>query len=160
LTDAGDERVEEAPSGLLAGLGAVAARPQPGLDEGPDEPGPHGSLVIAAVALNRTSLVATAVGGIARRQGTRTERGDQVLLRDRDDRLRAVSFEDGKGQTADGEELVRADARVVAPRFVVDVHDVVEATRHRVPEPLEETLLRTVAHLAPTRRPLRTDREG
>src|SRR5207237_478215 len=130
-----EQRIEKAIArlGLRARGGAPDAEPR--LDERAHEPGPDRPLMVRAVALADPTLVAGPVPRLVGCEGAEADGCQQPRLDGVDDAAGAFSLEHGERQAADGEYLVRAEARVHGAAPVVDVDHIVEATAGLVPEP-------------------------
>src|SRR5439155_18092972 len=118
----------------LAAIGA-AADAEPRLDERAHEPRPDRPLVVRAVALADPALVAGPVSRLVGRERAESERRQQPCLDGVDDAAGALAFEHGERQAADGEDLVRAEARIHSAAPAVDVDHIVQAASCLVPEP-------------------------
>src|SRR5678809_138697 len=95
------------------------------------EPGPHRSLVVSAIPVQRIPRVASFVLWIARRKTPQPVRCQQVLLHGRHHQFRPLSTEHGVGQ-AHRKNLIRTNTRI----WWTAVHHVVQ-----VPTPVSYTHL-------------------
>src|SRR5262245_14880282 len=62
-----EQRRDESLRRLAHDLAAASAHADPRLDEGPHQPGPHGPLVIGAVTLHGSALVASSIARLVGR---------------------------------------------------------------------------------------------
>src|SRR5215470_3894781 len=92
---AGEQRIEEAGTGLAAGGGGGAADADPGLDERAGEPGPDRAVVVAAVALGSAAGVAAAVARVGGVERARAGRGPQHALDGVDHRAGTLAVDHG-----------------------------------------------------------------
>ena len=81
----GFQRRQEFFAGLLFDFGSAAADADPGFDEGADEPGPDGALMVGAVALVQRADVVRHVAGRAGGQRAQAQRREQVRFDGIDD---------------------------------------------------------------------------
>src|SRR5262245_32038226 len=101
LLEMSEKGGEEPPSRFPLRSRIAAADAEPGLDEGTDEPRPDGPLMVRAVALADSSLVARAVPGLPGRERAQAQRGQEARLHAVDDRPRALALEERLGKAAD-----------------------------------------------------------
>src|SRR6185295_2826087 len=114
--------------------------------ERPEQPTPHGALVVCAIALARAAAIRTGVIAFALRQAAHTERRPQPLRAHVDYGARLLVLEQVLVES-DGEDLVRPQARVDTPTVTVEiafrsVDDVCEITPLRQPEPVPKRMQR------------------
>src|SRR6185369_13873949 len=128
---------------LLASRGARSVHFHIRSDEWSDQPRPHRSLVICAIAFNRASLVASAILRIAGRESTQTVRREQMFANFLDYASRAVWRQHGEGQT-DSKNLIGADGGVRE----VAVNHVIKTALFLVPEQAVEGPVRHGRHVA------------
>src|SRR5262245_28427302 len=112
---------------------AIAVNAQRGEGEGAEEPRPRRPLVIHAVALGRSALVASAVAGLGGAQAAQAERGEQVAPAGLDHPALTLGAERALGER-DGKNLIGTERRLVAPGPVEHVE---AAATLLVPEPGE-----------------------
>jgi uncharacterized protein (TIGR02265 family) len=87
------QRIHEAQAGLALGFRRAAVRPEPCFYKGPQQPGPHGALMISGIALARTAAVSSNVAGLPWRERAQTKRREQLSLHARHDLTRALRVE-------------------------------------------------------------------
>src|SRR5262249_47030663 len=122
-------------------------------------PRPDGALVVRAVTLANAAPVVRHVARLVGRQRAEPERGQQPCLDRVDDVPGARALEDGERETADREDLVRAERRVAGAWPVRDVDDVVEGPRRLVPEAALERRTTLRVDVGPALREVATDPE-
>ena len=79
----GFQRRQEFFAGLFFGFGGSAADADPGFDEGADEPGPDGALMVGGVALVQRADVVRNVAGGAGGERAQAQVGEQMVFRRR-----------------------------------------------------------------------------
>src|SRR5581483_785534 len=133
-----EERFEKTRTCLALRLHRGAAHAYPGLHKGAHEPRPDGALVIRAVALPDTSLVARYVAGLIGRERAEAERRHQPCLHGVDHTPSSHPLDDSERKTTDRQDLVRAKRRIAGAPLVAHIDDVVERPRRLVPETVLE----------------------
>ena len=101
---------------LALGFGRSAPDPDPRLHERAHEQRPDGALMVGAVALADAALVARRVARLVGGERAEAERCQETHLDGIDDSARPLALEHREGQTADRENLVRAEGRMSASR--------------------------------------------
>src|SRR5688572_5469226 len=86
--------------------------PGPGIDEGAQQPGPDGALMIGAVAFANPALIARRVARFAGRERAQSQRCPEMILHRFDDEKGAVVLNETQGQPADGENLIWPEGAV------------------------------------------------
>src|SRR5258708_1432956 len=113
------------------GDSCLATNAHQGSDEGPEEPGPDGSMVIGSIALGLAPDVDRSESRVFGRQGSEPYRRQESLFDHTEDFRRGCTIDQWVGK-ADGEDLIRAQP--VIPLVAVD--DVVQATGRLIPKQL------------------------
>src|SRR5437868_3609867 len=144
-----EERSEECFASVAPCCGGVAMHSHPRFDAWPNEPGPDRALMIRAVALQHTAFVMRHVIRFTGRERTQADRCEQLFFDGGHDTFRRLAFEELKWQSANGEDLIRAERGVHFTRAMVCVNHVVEAASFLVPEFVTEGFQTTVERFLP-----------
>ena len=102
--------------------------------------------MVGAIALRDAALVARAIRRVGARKRSQAHRRHEIAFDGRDDRARHRVVDEREREAADGEDLIRAHARVHAARDMIGIDDVVEAAGRRVPEARAKSRLRAIGH--------------
>src|SRR5579859_516479 len=105
------ERRQHRPATGTNGI-VVAVDAPVSVQERPHQPRPHRPLVVGGVAIGRSPAVSPDVARLARRERTKAIRREELALDDVDDLAALLEAEEPEGE-AHGEDLVRAEARVL-----------------------------------------------
>src|SRR5204862_416067 len=103
---------------------------EPGVDERPDQPGPHRALVIGGIAGAQIAEIARLEIGFVWRQRAQSDRRQQLGL-DRIDDFRPTLFVEHRTRQRNREDLVRPERCIIT---VLAVDDVVEIAALVMPE--------------------------
>src|SRR3990170_2630172 len=152
--------IEKLRAGLSLGLARSPPPSRPGLDKGPDEPRPDGSLVIGAVSLANAPLIVGSIPRLPGRQRAQAERCPEARLNGLDDAAGPIVLEQGDGKTAHGEDLVRAEGGIGRPGLMIRIDHIVEIPAGLVPEAGAEGLGAACEEPLPRLRELAPDPEG
>src|ERR1019366_7365521 len=129
----------EPDAGLLAGIRVPFGRvfpmhPDVRRDEGAEQPGPDGSLMVGGVALDGAAIAFGAIAHVELSESAQPVVGQQLAFGHREDTAGAVGWHHGVAER-EGDHLIGADAAV----FELAVDDIVETTGLVVPELFVET---------------------
>src|SRR3989304_1759557 len=152
--------IEKLRAGLSLGLARSPPHSRPGLDKGPDEPRPDGSLVIGAVSLANAPLIVGSIPRLPGRQRAQAERCPEARLDGLDDAAGPIGLGPGGGKPAHGEDRVGAEGGTARPGVMIGAHHIVEIPAGLVPEPGAEGPGAACEEPLPRLRELAPDPEG
>src|SRR5215510_6184386 len=128
------QRLQETSTRFAFGSKRVSAYSHPGLDKRPNQPRPHGALMICAVPFAHAALVMCGVARLARRQRAQAERRPELVFHRFNNQPRPLTLEQSHRQTADGENLVWPERCVHSACLMIHIDEVVETRLIMIPK--------------------------
>ena len=109
------DRVQESAARLSTRLNGAIAHTQPRLHKWPKQPGPHGPLVIGAVARSGITFIHRAICGVIGVERAQPERRQEPRFYPVHHAPRSLTGENSDGQTTDRKNLIGAERCVDRP---------------------------------------------
>src|SRR5262249_8526229 len=136
-----------------------AAHAHPCFDKSANQPRPNRTLMINRVSRTRVALIMRRVSGFAGRKRAQTQRRKQKHFHGIDNTTRFFLRQQHERQSANREDLVRAESEIDYARLMVAVDHVSEVASMFIPELGFERRTTFFEQCLPWRGKFRTDRE-